>query len=103
MKLNVFDLFFIPTYGLMCVFLLYVSSSVLTFGGVLLILGAWFIYKGEVFIATFIYMVADVMWVINAYKYNDFQGMFFILVGMSLGIVATFKMQFGKMSKSLNR
>ncbi len=97
------DRLYLVVYILICVY--YTFAGLLTFltaGGIILVLGAWFVYKGEIFFATFIYLLADVMWIFNAYQINDYHGMFFILLGMLLALATTLKMHYGTMLKSLH-
>ena len=72
-------------------------------GGVLLNIGAYLTFKGMIFRAVFVYLVADLCWVIMAYERNDYWGMFFILIGMLFGLLAYWKMKSGKMQKELSR
>ena len=101
LELNLFDTIFIFCLSTTFIYLIMTSASYLTFGGLVLILGAWFVFKGEIFVATFTYLIADTMWVINAIISNDIQGAAFISVGMALGIGATYKMQIGKFAKNI--
>lgn len=75
--------------------------SIATIGGLLLILGAWFTMRGSVFKAVGVYFVADVAWVWLAFDSGDIQGAIFVFVGMTLGLIAWLKMNFGKMRKTL--
>jgi len=77
-----------------------VSFAVL--GGILLNIGAFLTYKGQIFKAVLVYIVADLCWVIMAYRNDDYLGTFFIVVGMTLGLLAYIKMNSGKMSKELH-
>ncbi len=72
-------------------------------GGVLLNIGAFLTFKGMIFRAVFIYLIADLCWVIMAYERNDYWGMFFILIGMLFGLLAYWKMKSGKMQKELHK
>jgi len=101
LELNLFDNIFIFGMSSALIYLMVTSASYLTFGGLILILGAWFVFKGEIFIATFSYLTADLMWIINAVQAGDMQGAMFIGIGMALGIAATYKMQIGKFSKNI--
>ena len=103
MEINWFDRIFIFFLSSTFTYLIVTSASYLTFGGLILILGAWFVFKGEIFIATFSYLVADAMWVTNAISLGDTQGAIFIGIGMALGIGATYKMQIGKFTKNIKK
>ncbi len=72
-------------------------------GGILLNIGAFLTFKGMIFRAVFIYLIADICWVIMAYERNDYWGMLFILIGIVFGFLAYWKMKNGKMQKELNK
>lgn len=72
------------------------------FAGVLLNIGAYFIYKGQIFIAVVIYFFADICWCIMSYQRGDDIGLGLIILGMLFGLGASLKMHFGKMRKHLN-
>ncbi len=72
-------------------------------GGILLNIGAFLTFKGMIFRAVFVYLIADLCWVIMAYERDDYWGMFFILVGMTFGLLAYWKMKSGKMQKELDK
>jgi len=101
LNLDIFDKTFLIGYIVLWTYFLYFGLSFLTAGGIILILGAWLVYKGEIFVATFNYIIADLMWILNAIDLGDSQGALFIAIGMCLGIAATYKMQLGKMAKNL--
>ena len=70
-------------------------------GGLLLILGAYFVFKGEIFKSVFVYFVADICWCLLAYNNQDYIGLLLITIGMLLGLGAFLKMNYGAMRKSL--
>ncbi|WP_345979102.1 hypothetical protein [Sulfurimonas sp. HSL3-2] len=72
-------------------------------GGVLLNIGAYLTYKGKIYESVIAFLLADMCWVIMAYEKDDYLGMFFIIVGVTFGVLAFLKMQTGKMRKNLNR
>lgn len=72
-------------------------------GGILLNIGAYFTYKGQVYQAVIVYLFADICWIIMAYQKEDMLGTAFILVGTTLGFLAYLKMKNGLMNKSLNK
>ena len=78
-----------------------ISFAVL--GGILLNIGAYLTYKGQIFRAVIVYLFADVCWIVMAYEKNDFVGAVFIIVGTLLGFLAYLKMQNGQMRKTLNK
>lgn len=77
--------------------------SLAILGGILLNIGAYFTYKGQVYQAVIVYLFADICWVIMAYQKDDIIGTAFIIVGTSLGFLAYLKMRNGVMNKSLNK
>lgn len=77
------------------------TASIL--GGILLIIGAYFVYKGDIFKSVLIYFVADICWCIISYNNKDYVGLSFIIVGMLLGLGAYLKMNFGILNKTLNK
>lgn len=70
--------------------------------GIMLNIGAFFIYKGKIFTAVIVYFIADICWVIMAYQRGDSFGLGLIILGMLFGLAASMKMQLGKMRKHLN-
>ncbi len=78
-----------------------ISFAVL--GGVLLNIGAYLTYKGQIFRAVIVYLFADICWIVMAYQKEDFLGAGFIIVGTLLGFLAYLKMQNGQMRKTLNK
>ena len=70
-------------------------------GGLLLILGAYFVFKGEIFKSVFVYFIADICWCLLAYNNKDYIGLLLITIGMLLGLGAFLKMNYGTMRKSL--
>ncbi len=78
-----------------------ISFAVL--GGILLNIGAYLTYKGQIFNAVIVYLFADICWIVMAYEKEDFVGAVFIIVGTLLGFLAYLKMQKGEMRKTLNK
>ncbi len=78
-----------------------ISFAVL--GGILLNIGAYLTYKGQIFHAVIVYLFADICWIVMAYEKEDFIGAVFIIVGTLLGFLAYLKMQNGEMRKTLNK
>ena len=71
-------------------------------GGILLNIGAYLTYKGKIYQAVVIYLMADICWMVMAFVREDMWGAFFITVGTILGFLAYLKMRRGEMKKSLN-
>ncbi len=72
-------------------------------GGIFLNIGAYLTYKGLIFRAVMVYLVADVCWVLMAYERQDWLGMVFIVVGIVFGLLAFAKMRSGNMEKELKK
>ena len=70
-------------------------------GGVLLNVGAYLTFKGQIFRAVMVYLFADLCWIIMAFERDDYLGVFFIVVGVIFGFLAFMKMKNGEMDKSL--
>ena len=71
-------------------------------GGILLNIGAYLTYKGKIYQAVIVYLIADLCWMVMAYVRDDMIGALFITVGTMLGFLAYLKMRRGDMKKSLN-
>ena len=71
-------------------------------GGIFLNIGAFMTYKGKIYEAVLVYLVADLCWMVMAYVRDDWVGAAFIIVGTILGFMAFLKMQKGDMKKNLN-
>lgn len=78
-----------------------ISFAVL--GGVFLNIGAYLTFKGKIYESVFVYLVADICWIIMAWERDDFWGMFSIILGTTFGLLAFMKMYKGEMNKSLNK
>ncbi|WP_297439568.1 hypothetical protein [Sulfurimonas sp.] len=78
-----------------------ISFAVL--GGLLLNIGAFLTFKGKIYQAVFIYLFADLCWIVMAYEKEDLWGVISISVGVIFGILAFVKMKNGRMNKSLNK
>jgi len=70
-------------------------------GGILLNIGAYFTYKGQIFNSVLTYFFADFCWIYLAYDRGDWTGMTLITIGTTLGFAAFLKMNKGTMSKNL--
>lgn len=71
-------------------------------GGLFLIIGAIFTYRGEIQRAVMSYFIADGAWIMLAVQSGDTRGTVFIVVGTLLGLGAFIKMNGGTMRKTLN-
>lgn len=76
--------------------------SLATIGGILLIIGAFATMKGKIDISILVYFVADICWVLMAIFSGDIIGAILTGIGMSLGIIAYYKMHKGKMRRTLD-
>jgi hypothetical protein len=72
-------------------------------GGIFLNIGAYLTFKGKIYEAVAVYLLADICWIIMAYERDDFWGMLSIFIGVTFGLLAFLKMRSGKMNKNLNR
>lgn len=72
-------------------------------GGLLLIVGAWYVYRGDIFKSVFVYFVADICWVVISFTQDDWIGSGLIAIGMTLGLLSFIKMNSSKMHKSLHK
>ena len=71
-------------------------------GGLFLNIGAYLTFKGKIYEAVLVYLLADICWIIMAYERDDYWGVLSIIVGVTFGLLAFVKMRTGKMNKSLN-
>ena len=74
----------------------------LTLGGWLLIIGTFFTYQGLILLSVLCFIIADTCWITNAIATQDYQGALFIAIGITLSILATIKINSGKMKTDLN-
>lgn len=72
-------------------------------GGILLNIGAFLTFKGKIYQSVIVYLFADVCWIIMAYERDDYWGVLSIIVGVTFGFLAFWKMRRGDMNKSLNK
>ena len=76
-----------------------ISPGVL--GGFLLILGSYFVSKGEIFKSVVAFWFADLVWVWLSYSAGDVTGSLFIFIGMLFGVIAFYNMHKGNLRKDL--
>lgn len=101
-QLNRFDKVAITIYFM--VFFGYLFSgalTILTVGGLILIGGAFFTYKGKILTSVVWFITADFCWVANAVSIGDIQGGVFVAFGVLFGVLATYKMHSGHMGNEL--
>jgi len=72
-------------------------------GGLFLNIGAYLTFRGKIYEAVTVYLVADICWIVMAWERDDFWGVASITVGVTFGFLAFLKMRSGKMSKSINK
>lgn len=77
--------------------------TVATIGGVLLIIAAFFTYKGKIFESIIIYFLADICWLFISFNSGDYLGSFLVLIGMLLGVGVFIKMNTGIFVKNLEK
>ena len=70
-------------------------------GGILLNIGAYLTFKGKIYQSVIVYLLADICWIAMAYQRDDFWGVLSIIIGVTFGLLAFFKMKSGKMNKEL--
>ena len=80
---------------------IYFSFSVLTWAGILLMLGAFWIYQGNVMNSIVMYTLADFGWFANALQQDDKFGAFSVFIGILTGIAVMYKMNSGIFEKTL--
>jgi len=73
-----------------------------TIGGILLILGAFALWRGSLLWSVGLYFFADVCWVWLAYKQQDIFGVVTISLGMLFGFLVWLKSQKGTFVKDLH-
>jgi len=74
-----------------------------TIGGIFLILGAYFLNKGDLLKSVFLYFIADCMWLVLALKQEDYFGIFTVSVGMIFGLIVWWKSNKGVFVKDLHK
>jgi len=77
--------------------------TVVTIGGFLLIFGAIFMYFGKVYYSAWMYVFADICWVINAFQRGDTFGSIVVLTGLILGSLTMYKMHVGIFHKQITK
>jgi len=79
------------------------DASSITIGGFLLVLGAMYVYIGNVFYSIINYTIADVCWLYNAYENGDLFGAVMVTIGIITGLIVTNKMRVGEFRKSVRK
>ncbi|MDQ7041966.1 MAG: hypothetical protein Q9M34_00390 [Sulfurimonas sp.] len=72
-------------------------------GGLLLNIGAFLTFKGKIYEAVAVYLLADICWIVMAYQRDDMWGVASIFIGVTFGLLAFLKMKSGKMNKNINK
>ncbi len=72
-------------------------------GGILLNIGAYLTFRGKIYEAVAVYLVADICWIVMAWQREDMWGVASIVIGVTFGLLAFLKMKHGKMNKNLNK
>ena len=72
-------------------------------GGILLVIGAWLMYVGNVKYSILTYFLADIMWAFMAFMANDYVGLTFVIIGMILGFGVFLKIHTGFLVKNLKK
>jgi len=77
--------------------------SAITIGGIFLILGAYYVYKGNIFYSTINYVLADGCWMYNALERDDKIGVILVGLGILSGLIVTNKMRIGEFRKTIRK
>ena len=77
--------------------------TVATLGGIILVIGAYFVFKGKMFEASIVYFIADICWFTLAIQNNDYLGALLVTIGTLLSMGAFYKMHKGIFHKSLKK
>ncbi len=72
-------------------------------GGLILVLAAVLMYRGNIFQASFCYICADFVWIYLTYLTGEYTGTIFVIIGTMLNIGVFIKMHKGIFIKNLNR
>jgi len=72
-------------------------------GGVFLIIGAFFLARGNVYLSVGAYFIADVCWVLMAVARGAWASAAIIVFGMICGLYVWFQMHRGEFRKSIRR
>ena len=83
--------------------LIFLELSVISFGGLMLILGAKYMNVGNIFNSTICYVIADLCWSVNAFNNNDIFGAIAVNLGIIIGLRVLYKMNKGMFVKSLKK
>jgi len=70
-------------------------------GGLFLNFGAYFTFRGKIYEAVAVYLVADICWIAMAWQRDDLWGVASIVIGVTFGLLAFLKMKTGKMNKTI--
>jgi len=102
-KMNIITNYKILIVFILILFFLWIllPISILTLGGLYLLVGALYIYYGNIFYSVILYTVADICWLYNAFQNTDYFGILSIALGIIVGLIVTYKMNKGIFQKSL--
>ena len=99
--LTIWDKLFLIIFTIIVGLLFTKGMTIITFGGIVLIYGAFLTYKGQVLLSVGSYLFADLCWLSNAFMRDDIQGVIFISIGIIFGLLATWKMSSGHYEKDV--
>jgi len=74
-----------------------------TGGGIMLIIGAFLMYRGLAIEAILVYFIADTMWAWMSWEKGDLIGFTLVIIGMTLGFGVFLKMHTGLFVKNLRK
>ena len=95
-------------YSLEIIFIIYLLStfhitSVITLGGMMLILGAKYMNNGNMLFSTISYVGADWCWAVNAWQHSDMFGFITVNIGIIVGLSVLYRINKGVFVKSLRK
>jgi len=72
-------------------------------GGIFLVIGAFFLARGNVYLSVGAYFIADVCWVLMAVAQGAWFSALTIAFGMACGLYVWFRMHRGQFRKSIRK
>ena len=72
-------------------------------GGLFLVLGAWLLARGNIYLSVLAYFIADIMWVLMAVSQHAYFSAIVIVFGMLSGLYVWWKMNRGDYRRSIRK
>lgn len=72
-------------------------------GGLLLTLGNYLAWTGNIYRAVMVFLLADSMWIIMAVATTNFFGLITTIAGVVFSVLVVYKMYYGKFHKDLHK